>query len=96
MVGFGERRLLRKEKKGKGTNFIHGKSWEYEKTKSLTHLFQTVSSTYCQCNTKCKNREIHTNKSTYKKHKDTTSLRKGTTDDISTNKFTAERSEYGE
>ena len=60
-----------------------------KKTKSLTCLFTNrFQSHICQCDTKCKSRETHTNKSTHKRHKDTTSLRKGTTDDISTNKFT--------
>ena len=60
-----------------------------KKTKSLTHLFMNRFQAHIyQCDTKCKNRETHTNKSTCKRHKDTTSLRKGTTDDVSTNKFT--------
>ena len=60
-----------------------------KKTKSLTCLFMNRFQAHiCQCDTKCKSRKTHTNKSTHKRHKNTTSLRKGTTDDISTNKFT--------
>ena len=85
---FGGRRLLRKEKKG--ANFIPW--WEpgtWKKTKSLTHLFMNrFQARICQYDTKCKNRETHTNKSTHKGHKDITSLRKETTDDVSINKFT--------
>ena len=60
-----------------------------KKTKSFMHLFMNRFQPHiCQCDTKSKSRETCTNKSTGKKHKDTTNLRKGTTDDINTNKFT--------
>ena len=51
----------------------------------FTNMFQVH---IYQCDIKCKGREIYTNKSICKKHKDTTSLRKETIDDINTNKFT--------
>ena len=87
VAGFGGRRLLRKEKKD--ANFIPWQKPGTWKIKSLMYLFMNRFQAHIyQCDTKCKNRETHTNKSTHKRHKDTTSLRKGTTDDVSTNKFT--------
>ena len=56
----------------------------------VSHMFiyEQVSSTHLTMWHQVQKQRTHTNKSTRKRHKDTTSLRKGTTDDVSTNKFT--------